>query len=88
MIGGPCVGARRFIVVVVPGIGPTAERLTRLRGVRHLVLFAEQFDFRGGHTKNVCPARRACNRGRSSDSYLGPPEAGSAPRRPGAPAVA
>jgi len=83
MVGGVGMRAGRLIVVV-PGIGPTAERLTRLRGVRHLVLFAEQFDLRGRHTKNVCPARRACNRGR----YLGPPEVGSAPRRPGAPAVA
>ncbi len=86
MIGRPRVGAGQLIVVVVPGIVPTAERLTRLGGRGYLVLFAEQLSFRGRHTQNVDPAIRARNGGRSS--YLGPPETGSAPRRPGAPAVA
>jgi len=76
------------LVVVVPGIVPTAERLTRLGGVGHLVLFAEQLSFRGCHTKNVCPRTAPATGAALSTTYFGPPDAGSAPRRPGAPAVA
>jgi hypothetical protein len=88
MIGREGVGARGLVLIVVPGIVPAAERLTRLGGARHLVLFRQQLSFRRRHTLNVDPPRDRASRVAGVCFYLGPPDTGSAPRRPGGPALA
>ena len=87
MLGRPRVS--RIRAVVLPGILSTTLGLAGFRGDGHLVLVAQSFKVHGAHRPNVDPrSRAATGSGPGRRNYFGPPDFGSAPRRPGAPAAA